>query len=87
MNTATASSSSKSPNRNVWDKANKDKEGLEKFFRKNIRNYAWDKPRFKGYIIFSTNDSLLNAAYNYADSLPTIDPAVLCPRHARQIRP
>lgn len=63
-------------NRNVWDKANKDKEGLEKFFRKNIRNYAWDKPRFKGYIIFSTNDSLLNAAYNYADSLPTIDPAV-----------
>ena len=63
-------------NRNVWDKANKDKEGLEKFFKKNIKNYAWDKPRFKGYIIFTTNDSLLNAAYNYADSLETIDPAV-----------
>ena len=63
-------------NRNVWDKANKDKEGLEKFFKKNIKNYTWDKPRFKGYIIFSTNDSLLDVAYNYADSLTTIDPAV-----------
>lgn len=63
-------------NRNVWDKANKDKEGLNKFFRKNIKKYTWDKPRFKGYIIFSTNDSLLNAAYDYADALPEIDPAV-----------
>ena len=35
-------------NRNVWDKAAKDEEGLQKFFKKNKKKYAWDEPRFKG---------------------------------------
>ena len=32
----------------VWDKAAKDEAGLEKFFKKNKKKYAWDEPRFKG---------------------------------------
>ena len=40
-------------NRNVWDRAAKDKEGLEDYFRKNRAKYAWDKPKFKSYIIFT----------------------------------
>lgn len=61
-------------NRNVWDRAAKDKDGLEKYFRKNISKYAWDKPRFKSYVIFAASDSVLDVATAYADSLSTDDP-------------
>ena len=61
-------------NRNVWDKASKDREGLEKFFHKNASRYAWDSPRFKGFIIFAANDSILNEAVAYADSVAIEDP-------------
>ena len=37
--------------REVWDKANKDTEGLATYFKANKKNYTWDVPRFKGYII------------------------------------
>lgn len=47
-------------NRNVWDKAAKDHDGLEKFFHDNAKRYAWDAPRFKGYIIFAANDTIVN---------------------------
>jgi peptidyl-prolyl cis-trans isomerase SurA len=36
----------------VWDKATKDKEGLEKFFKENINQYAWKEPHYKGRIFF-----------------------------------
>jgi peptidyl-prolyl cis-trans isomerase SurA len=35
-------------NQNVWDKAAKDEQALEKFFKKNKKKYTWDEPRFKG---------------------------------------
>lgn len=35
-------------NKLVWDKAAKDEAGLEMFFKKHKKNYAWDEPRFKG---------------------------------------
>ncbi len=48
-------------NRNVWDKAGKDKEGLEKYFEKNKSKYTtWKEPRFKGLVVFSMNDSIEN---------------------------
>ncbi len=49
----------------VWTKAKQDKEGLENFFRANREKYTWDKPRYKGYVIFATSDSVMNAARNY----------------------
>lgn len=61
-------------NNNVWDRATKDREGLEKFFRDNASRYAWDAPRFKGFIIFASNDSILGEAVKYADSVSTDDP-------------
>lgn len=43
-------------NRNIWDKAAKDEEGLEKFFKKNKKKYAFDEPRFKG-MAYRTKDA------------------------------
>lgn len=61
-------------NRNVWDKAAKDREGLDGYFKKNISKYAWDGPRFKSYIIFAANDSTVEKALEYAGTLSTADP-------------
>jgi len=36
--------------REVWDPASKDTLGLEKYFKKNKKNYNWDKPHFMGMI-------------------------------------
>ncbi|MCH5221919.1 MAG: peptidylprolyl isomerase [Muribaculaceae bacterium] len=58
-------------NRNVWDKAAKDTEGLDKFFKANIDQYRWETPKFKSYVFFASSDSLLNVAIQYADSLST----------------
>ncbi|MEE0979075.1 MAG: peptidylprolyl isomerase [Muribaculaceae bacterium] len=52
-------------NRNVWDRATKDKEGLEKFFKSNKANYSWNAPKYKGYIIFATTDSVSQLADSY----------------------
>lgn len=56
-------------NRNVWDKASKDTNGLEKFFQQNISKYQWNQPKFKGYVIFASSDSLLNEVVKFADTL------------------
>lgn len=42
-------------NRTVWDKASKDVPGLEKYFKKNKKKYAWASPRFKG-IVYHVKD-------------------------------
>lgn len=52
-------------NKNVWEKASKDKEGLEAFFQKNKYKYTWDGPKYKGYIVFTTNDSIKNEIENF----------------------
>ncbi len=35
----------------VWDKARGNKAELEAFFEKNKKNYQWEEPRFKGFIV------------------------------------
>ena len=59
-------------NRTVWDRASKDREGLEAFFQRNKERYAWSQPKFKSYIIFATNDSILAEATQFGyDSIPS----------------
>ena len=43
----------------VWDKAEKDKVGLEAFFKKNKKNYNWDSPRFKGFVFHAAEEDLV----------------------------
>lgn len=55
-------------NRNVWDRSTRDTEGLEEFFRSHRDNYKWDAPKYKGYIVFATNDSVAGVARQYLAS-------------------
>ena len=48
--------------REVWDKANKDTEGLAAFFKANKKNYTWEAPRYKGYIIYAKDEKVAKAA-------------------------
>lgn len=43
----------------VWDKAAKDVEGLEKFFKKNKKKYKFDSPRFRGAVITANTEETL----------------------------
>lgn len=59
--------------RNVWTKAKQDKEGLEAFFNANRSKYSWDKPRYKGFVVFATSDSVMNLAKEHlaANNIPS----------------
>ena len=54
--------------REVWDKANKDTEGLAAYFKANKKNYTWDEPRFKGYMIYAKDEVSAKAAKQIAKS-------------------
>jgi len=49
-------------NREVWDKASKDTEGLAKYFNENSADYTWEKPHFKGRIISCKDQDTFKAA-------------------------
>lgn len=63
-------------NRNVWDKAAKDKDGLEKYFQKNKYKYTWDGPKYKGVVIFATNDSICTEINNFLKANPVSNDSV-----------
>lgn len=54
-------------NEKVWERASKDTLGLEEYFRANRENYKWEKPKYKGFVLFAPNDSLLHEAKSYAE--------------------
>jgi len=49
-------------NKEVWDKASKDTEGLAKYFDTHKADYTWEKPHFKGRVISCKDKATLKAA-------------------------
>ena len=48
--------------REVWDKAARDTAGLQNYFAAHKKEYTWDKPRWKGYIVQAKDKSSAKAA-------------------------
>ena len=48
--------------REVWDKAAKDTIGLQTYFLANKKNYPWEQPRWKGYLLQCKDKSSAKAA-------------------------
>jgi peptidyl-prolyl cis-trans isomerase SurA len=57
-------------NKLVWDKAAKDELGLEKFFKKNKKRYAWNEPRYKGMAFHVKNAADVQAVKDCVKKLP-----------------
>lgn len=57
-------------NREVWDKATKEKEKIQSFFEKNKKNYKWEKPHYKGYIVQCTDSKVAKSAKKLMKKLP-----------------
>ncbi len=47
--------------REVWKKAPLDTKGLKKYFKKNKKQYTWNEPHYKGYVISSDSAELTKA--------------------------
>lgn len=62
-------------NEKVWARAADDKAGLEEFFKANKAKYAWNEPKFKGYVFLATSDSIMKEALAYAPAISNLDPA------------
>lgn len=53
-------------NQNVWNKPTSDPQGLENYFKEHRDKYmTWDAPRFKGFVIYATSDSLIGEVDKY----------------------
>ncbi|MCQ2311976.1 MAG: peptidylprolyl isomerase [Paludibacteraceae bacterium] len=46
----------------VWDKAAQDSIGLTKYFKEHKKNYTWDKPHFKGYLVRCQDENVAKVA-------------------------
>ena len=57
-------------NREVWDKAAKDEKGLEKYFKKNKKNYRYDEPIYRGLVLHCVSDDVLAKAKKVVKKQP-----------------
>lgn len=57
-------------NREVWEKATKEKELIQSFFEKNKSNYKWELPHYKGYIVQCKDSKVAKEAKKLFKKLP-----------------
>ncbi|MCM1034712.1 MAG: peptidylprolyl isomerase [Paludibacter sp.] len=48
--------------REVWDKAGQDTAGITAFFNAHRKDYTWDTPRYKGYVVYCKDKTTAKAA-------------------------
>ena len=56
--------------REVWEKAANDEKGLEKYFKKNKKNYNYDEPVYRGLVVHCASDEILNGVKKLVKKLP-----------------
>ena len=56
--------------REVWDKAAQDEKGLEKFFKKNKKNYRYEEPVFRGLVVHCISDDVLKGVKKVVKKQP-----------------
>lgn len=54
---------------NVWNMPTRNPEALKAYFEANKAKYAFDEPRWKGYVIYTTSDSLLSEIKTYLNDV------------------
>ena len=59
--------------REVWDKAANDEKGLERFFKKNKKNYNYDEPVYRGLVVHCASDEILNGVKKLVKKQPQDD--------------
>lgn len=76
-------------NKEVWSKASSDEDGLKRYFETHKSKYKWDASKFKGYVVYTRNDSIGEAFARYLETeRPSIDSLsdVIANRFESQIR-
>lgn len=56
--------------REVWDKAANDEKGLEKFFKKNKKNYRYDEPVYRGLVVHCASEDILKGVKKVVKKQP-----------------
>ena len=56
-------------NNEVWEKASKDTEGLSKYFNNHKSDYKWEKPHYKGRIIYCKDKATFKTAKSLVKNL------------------
>lgn len=64
-------------NEKVWNRASTDKDGQNAYFEANRDKYTWDSPKYKGYIIYSVNDSVAALVDDFLKTAPSTDSLAL----------
>ena len=56
--------------REVWDKAANDDKGLEKYFKKNKKNYRFDEPVYSGLVVHCASEEILDKVQKLVKKQP-----------------
>ena len=56
--------------REVWEKAANDEKGLEKYFKKNKKNYRYDEPVYRGLVVHCASDDILKGVKKLVKKQP-----------------
>jgi peptidyl-prolyl cis-trans isomerase SurA len=57
-------------NKEVWEKAANDPEGMEKWFNANRKQFAFEKPCFKGLVFFCLDEDVFRNVESAVQNLP-----------------
>ena len=56
--------------REVWDKAANDEKGLEKYFKKNKKDYRYDEPVYRGLVVHCISEDVLKSVKKVVKKQP-----------------